>query len=143
MSQMLASEISSGYDGIRNMRLITVNGERYEPFDLFSPFFNVLCRRKCRRTLCPCFEPRKPLEPFPPPQHMSILDPFLPDKCWYLRRVLNLRHLRDLVTECKDKFMVFGLSQTQTVVLDREEAMEASQQILLQHSIANSQSEVL
>ena len=38
---------------------------------------------------------------------------------------------------------MFGLSQTQTVVLDREEAIEASQQILLQHSIASSQSEVL
>jgi hypothetical protein len=28
ISQMLASEICSGYDGVRNMRLETVNGEK-------------------------------------------------------------------------------------------------------------------
>jgi hypothetical protein len=34
-------------------------------------------------------------------------------------QVLNLRHLNELVEGCTDRFLVFGLYQTQTVVLER------------------------
>jgi len=85
LSQMLASEITSGYDGVRNLRLETLNGQK----------------------------------------------------------VLNLAHLNEMVNACTDRFLVFSLVTTQLVVLEREKALEATQQILAQHGITAARSEVL
>jgi len=85
LSQMLASEISSGYDGIRNIKLEHLNGER----------------------------------------------------------VLNLQHLSDLVDACTAEFLVFGLAHTQTVVLQRRQALDATPAILAQHSISAHRSALL
>ena len=78
LSQILASEISSGYDGIRNIVLDSFNGVK----------------------------------------------------------VLNLKHLHELVQACTDEFLVFGLSHTQTLVLRREETVKSTDDILKQHGIS-------
>ncbi|EKX40735.1 hypothetical protein GUITHDRAFT_164606 [Guillardia theta CCMP2712] len=82
LSQILAAEICSGYDGIRNIKLDTFNG----------------------------------------------------------KKVLNLKHLYELVESCTDEFLVFGLSHTQTVVLRRKEAIAATKEVLKQHNIAAQRS---
>ena len=59
------------------------------------------------------------------------------------QKVVNLKHLNEMVEASTDEFLVFGLSHTQTVVLNRPQALAATPAILAQHSIAAHRSAVL
>eukprot|EP00884_Botryococcus_braunii_P000841 jgi/Botrbrau1/10758/Bobra.180_2s0023.1 len=57
--------------------------------------------------------------------------------------VKNLRHLVELVQDCKDTFMRYDLDYEQVVVIDRESAEAATQEVLKAHSIPSAVSKDL